>query len=170
MKLTKQLTELSPDTVVKIGSEKGSSWWYVGTVEDFNRYADYYDDAILNRWQSVYKNATKKLTKAVDEAPTWSAYLNKEIAKKGFEGVDYSYSAFLKHCDAYTRNLKKLERLRKRYQTILESYEHIHDRQVVRCAKSDPTMDDTINIVVTGYETGAVWTSDDCESRGLQLK
>ncbi len=170
MKLSKQLSEFSPDTVVKIGSEKGSSWWYVGTVEDFNKYADYYDDAILNRWQSVYKNATKKLLKAVDEAPTWSTYMNKVIAKKGFEGVDYSYSAFLKHCDQYTRNLNKLERLRKRYQTILEGYENIKDRQVVRCAKSDPTMDDTMNIVVTGYETGAVWTSDDAETRGLQLK
>lgn len=170
MKLLKQLEKLPDDMLIKIGAKNGSGWFYVGTVDEMKRFMDIYNDTVYHRWKYIVRNSTERLEKAVDNAPTWAMYIKSTSKSNGIDSADFSYDSYLRSCHRYESKLNKMRQIKQKYERVRDGYISLEKREVLSCEKADPIADTTVNIIIDGYETGIVWTSDEIKERGLQLK
>ena len=134
---------MEPSQKVKIGAKHGTGWFYCGTAKRFLNNLAKYDGEIRSYWQNRLYTAWKKLGEAVENRPemtqtdrlrTWSKNI---IAK----------------CDRVER-----------FTEINRNYIPIDEREVHSVRPADKSIDEeTVNIVIAGYEEGKFWTFDEAK-------
>ena len=133
--------EIGAAQKVKIGAKHGTGWFYCGTVKRFLENIGPYDAEIRSYWQKRLSAAWEKLGQTAQNRPdvelverlrTWS-------------------KTIIMLCD-------RVDRIR----GINRDYVGIAEREVLTVRHADKSIDEnTINIIIDGYEEGKFWTFDE---------
>lgn len=156
------LKKYDKETRLKVGSSEGTSFWYMGTVGDFLKNLNKYNDATFRYAQNKKKRAEAKLDQMIKSWPTPESYVRKQFTFGGNSEVKFeSYQAELKFWfDGVTRKKKTLNNATKE----LLSYVTLGRRTVIDVFMQNPAADDEGLVMnVEGYETGIYWLYSEAE-------
>lgn len=137
--------------VIKVGAINGTSYFYIGTVGDITESAEKYNAALRSYWKvkaDRESNYIKKLSEATNISSYIRATKEKTLDTKGF--LHYLDGVFRKINLATERMNDSMDHLR--------TFVPLMRRQVIRCERASDVVDNSLVIVLAGYEQGKLWT------------
>ena len=161
MNLRKTLRTLEPDQKIKVGSKESSSFWYLGTADDFlknlevyNAYCDLYIDKIRKRAENRLKNA-------IANYPTLEEYTKYELQ---MSKPNLSAEGYMKTVNAWFASIVKLREKKEEKVLWDDNFEKLAVREVIDCSMSDPNVDyGVMQIIVHGHEFGKYWVFNEAQ-------
>lgn len=156
MKFKDKLETLPDETYIKVGTEKGSSYFYIGKAGDMKENLVEYGSKLKLYWRAKILREQKLIDAETCNA-TMAGYVNSNKYKTpnyktpSFEGfIDY-----MKSC--LERALMARER-KEDAQVKAMTAKALSARNVIECNPSDVNLPtDALNIIVEGYENGRLW-------------
>lgn len=137
--------------VIKVGAINGTSYFYIGTAGDLANNAEKYNATLRSYWKVKADREKNAITK-LSEDTSISSYIrqvkDKPISTKGF--LIYLDGVFRKITIRTDRMNDSIDHLR--------TFVPLMRRQVIRCERASDVVDNSLVIVVTGYEQGKLWT------------
>ena len=159
MNILEALKDHDDGMKVKIGSEDGDSFWYVGKVKDVKDGADIINAAMRQHAYTALKKAEKNLREYLYSFPTPRSYAKRELEKQDPMPTPKGYEEALQ--EYFVWAVKKQETVRRR-QADYNGFKGLLEREVISCEECDPVADDNcILVIIEGRERGAVWTTDE---------
>lgn len=171
MKLNELLETLEPEQHIKIGAKDGSSFFYVGTPADMLatfdtssvRYGEY-DMVIYRSYEKAIKRLELEVSIAYDNAMEDAQKRGAELTAKGFKKA-------LKTIFRSELALKILKVEGKLAEVITHQRQtkSMQDREVMESFNADKVVDDSLNIIVEGFEYGRYWTYEESDKPSIKL-
>ena len=157
---------------IKIGADNGSSFFYVGTVEDFTANESKYEQADISYYDNCVKSAEDNLDALLNADTSFSGYAKAQYRKWVTVSArpNFSTSAYSVFLENHAHQLMvKFDSLIKERKNRLERLV-LMERPVTQKFNADITVepDGVIVLSVKGNEIGAFWTTD--EADGPQIK
>lgn len=161
-KLSKVLSDLAPKQKIKIGSNGGSSWFYMGTPEDFEWNLLGKNQLMEAMWRKRVQLAKENLDLTIKGVCSMESYIRQALKHTDPDLSLKGYNAFVEH--SFRRILAENRRVQK-LEYILETVKPFQNRDVVEVFQQDPAVDtDYICIRIEGYENGVFWMESDAKT------
>jgi hypothetical protein len=166
--LTKTLEGMSGK--IKIGAEDGSSYFYVGTAEDFRENMDKYEKMDMDYYDNKVNRTKERFEELLNTDTSFSGYAKKQYKAFVLAGSQPNftmsgYTAYLtQHAKKTSACFSALKEERKRRADRVP----LPIREVVEVFEADKVVDDCMVIKISGDEIGTFWTTD--EGDGMQLR
>lgn len=160
MTLTEYL-ERHPDEIVKVGTENGSGFLWVGRAGDLLKDGENISDEVYKRLLRLRDQAVRKLKQAWDAPTKWRQY---RAEHKEFIGGEVP-----KTRGYYTTMADYGNTLKSKSQTVLYTMEAIGrftplmERMVRKVVQGE----DGKIVIITGKETGKYWLVKEGEEDGM---
>lgn len=153
------LAQTDKSQKIKVTSEEGSSFWYIGTVEDMQEKLSDYTYLCRVEEEQSGTNAKKRLTRLLNNPPNPVNYVKAELEKRN---PNPSKEAYLASLDGWFRAVVVAKNYVDETDQRLRKFASLGFRKVVDVARCDRTEDPGyLRVTVDGFETGAYWTSDE---------
>ena len=150
---------------LKVGCADGNSYWYIGTVADFKKEINTYNDALTRYYQSLLDTAKKKLETALNRSVTPADYIKEEMANQTVNPVDWKVALE----GYYTYLWNYFHEISIKRNTVIQRQQRLFrlvplkKREVKKCFVADDTVEPIkcVVVVLEGSEPGAFWSTDE---------
>lgn len=161
MKIKDALYGMPSTKRIKIGAENGTSFFYCGTIEDLLFKIDDYSLICRQNARKEVAEANNRLSRLINNPPTIERFVKRELRKPipavSIENYNLYVEMYLK---IINRTLNSIDTKKFR----LSTFEPLDKREVIEVREADPAVDeDVIILIVSGYEVGSYWTTDECD-------
>ena len=157
--LPEVIKDIPDGKTVKIGAKDGSGFFFVGSKEYLAEHLDDISDRVWNETVRMKNQAEKEFqTYRTGNAASIKIYINRELRK---DEPNFTAEGYIKFLSAFFHTLDVKRGTMVRRVNDWGKYIHLEAREVVDVYEADPVVDDAVNIIVTGTELGAYWTSDE---------
>lgn len=161
--LEKTLRTLDPWQRIKVGTQRGTGFFYVGSAGDLLDYGSGYDLVCYQNVQKIKNSAEKRLNAALENYPSLKLFAETELRTGN---PKLSYDRYLEVVNAWFKQIERMSESLKRKQDRLGKFVHLPDRLVVEEALCDPASDYGVyRIVIEGNESGPYWLSSEPEKK-----
>ena len=157
MTITKRLLALPPDQKIKIGAKGGTSFFYIGTAEDFVDNIWPYTTAAREWNNGNCARAENLLRQALGKDHSPRDYCEKILLDPLSYPTMQGYQSYVENYFANIATQKKY------YERALKSkncFRPLYEREVLEERKADADPGYLI-LIITGMESGIYWTSDE---------
>lgn len=163
------VNEMKDKQLIEIGSENGSGFFYIGTVEDLKKNIDEYDKMVKDYANTRIENANSRLTSSINNPPTISEYMETiATAYRQGKDPDLSYEGYEKYLKKYFSSLvSKKKTLDDRFD-YYEQLKPLFERKVVDERRSIVDKG-AVNVIVEGDEKGRFWDKSEVKSSPLMF-
>lgn len=159
------LEELDASTKIKIGAENGSSFFYVGVVEDLLNNLSQYDEKDHKHYDDRVNNVERRLQVALNKDTSYSGFAKRQYndwknkKRKPIFDVD-SYNVFLKK---HSESIQKLFESLVKEKTIRFERKKLGVREVINTFVADTNVEPVmcIVIIIEGDECGVFWDTNE---------
>ena len=151
MKFKDKLETLPDETYIKVRTEKGSSYFYIGKVKDMKTNLVLYGSQMKTYWRAKILREQRLI-----DAETCNATMAGYVNSNKFKGLSFDgFIDYMKSC--LERALIARER-KEDAQVKLMTAKALSVRSVIECNPSDVNLPTAaLNIIVEGYENGRLW-------------
>lgn len=173
------IKKLPHDRILKIGAESGTSFFFIGTKKEFVMNIDKYSEALKKDAEEKKKKARMSLDSYLKKPVDLESYVRENMNRERQKGLkDFDADGIKKwfNFDSFMDWLEnKLNQCKAKYTSYIKRCVEVEEfvpldlRKVVDMRDADELIEPygaTI-IILTGYENGAYWTSD--ETNGIPL-
>ena len=166
MVLSEVLKGLSNEQKIKIAAKNGSSFFFVGEVNDLIQNMPAYNEACFKHARRKAKHKANVLAEMIQSPPTMERYFQENyLSDTGMTVDDY-----LEFCRLYFEKYKSAKEASVSEHERYKNYVSLADREVVDQFEADPSVEEnTIVIYVDGYELGAYWSFDEVKDDPFRL-
>ena len=171
MKLIELLQGIDQEQPIKIGAKDGSSFFYLGTPKDMLatfdtssvRYGEY-DMIIYRSYEKAIKRLELEVSAAYDNAMEDAQKRGAELTAKGFKNALKTIFR-----SEMAQKILKAEGKLAEVITHQRQTKAMQDREVMDSFKADKIVDDSLNIIVEGFEYGRYWTYEESDKPSIKL-
>lgn len=163
------VNEMKDKQLIEIGSENGSGFFYIGTIEDLKKNIEQYDVAVKEYANKCIENANNLLSRAINNPATITDYMDSiEIAFRQGKDVDLTYEGYEKYLKKYFASLiSKKKALDARFD-YYEQLKPLFKRKVVDERRSIVDRG-AVNVIVEGNEKGGLWDKSEVKTSPLMF-
>lgn len=170
------IKKLPHDRILKIGAESGTSFFFVGTKKDFVMNIDKYSEALRKDAEEKKKKAKMALDSYLKKPVGIEVYIRENMNREQQKGFDLDSIKSWFSWESYIEWLEgKLDKCKTKYASYVKrcveakEFAPLNLRKVIEVRDADEIIEPSgaTIIIITGYENGAYWTSD--ETNGIPL-
>ena len=159
------LAKKDPNTIVKIGASGGSSFFFVGSAQEYLEKAKTCDELCLDEAKQTIRNNKANLIR-LDNDLTWERFVaikEDEARKQGIRDTKYmiNEAQFIIHQHRVEKKIKRCEKNLAKNELYLENFIMPSEREVEDFFIADPIVDTAYVIIISGTELGKYWTLEE---------
>lgn len=153
------------DGTVKIGTEKGGGFFYIGEAAKFKGPgAINFIDEIEQTLKSVLERQHQLSIEDYELLKRREITVNSYIKIMDAHNIEYSYDGYLKYIGEHFKNLARRKEIIKENYTMLTNRVPFSERYV-REAYFSTYLENTLILIIEGEERGIYWTENEYQKQ-----
>ncbi len=167
MTIVKRLLSLQPDQKIKIGTNGGTAFFYVGTASDF----------VDNIWPYTVEAKDWIAQNCARSELTLKQMLRKDYAPRDYceklilDPLHYpTIDGYQDYLRDYFAEVSSAKRNHENLMRKKNDFTPLYEREIVEERAANDAIDPNCMIfIITGWESGTVWTSDEVECPSINF-